>query len=98
MAHFDLEAVRYMKGERRMAAEVVMDGIEFISAELDLSSEVTQNQNQAPKIKRAVYLTHWNTKQDPNLLASVTGRRLHVQQQDKILRSRAAPHHQKGMR
>ena len=70
-----------------MAAEVVMDGIEFISAELDLPFEVTQNQGQAFQIKRAPYQAQRDTKQDPNLLASVTARRLHVQQKDKILRS-----------
>ena len=38
-----------MNVESRTAAEVVMDGIDLIWAELDLCFEVTQNQNQVRK-------------------------------------------------
>ena len=79
--------MRQLKGESRTAAEVVVDGIELILAELDLCLEVSQNQDQALKIKRALYLAQRDTKQDPNFLASGSRRKVHVQQLDKILRN-----------
>ena len=72
--------LRQLKGESRTAAEVVMDdglvqddGIDLIVEELDRCWEVTQDQDKASKIEKALYETQ-KGRQNGNDLHALCGK------------------------
>ena len=84
--------LRQLKGESRTAAEVVMDdalvqddGIDLIVEELDRCWEVTQDQDKASKIEKALYETPRDTAIETTFMSYVTRRKLHFQQLENAL-------------
>ena len=84
--------LRQFKGETRTAAEVVMDdaliqddGVDLIVEELDRCWEVTQDQDKALKIEKALYETQKDVKTETTLMSYVVRRKLNFQQLDNAL-------------
>ena len=84
--------VRQLKGESRTAAEVVMDdalvqddGIELIVGELDRWWEVSQDQDKASKIEKALYETQRDVKMETTFMSHVARRKLNFQQLENAL-------------
>ena len=83
---------RQLKGECRTAAEVVMDdalvqddGIDLIVEELDRCWEVTQDQDQASKIEKALYETQRDVKMETTFMSYMARRKLNFQQLENAL-------------
>ena len=81
-----------LKGESRTAAEVVMDdalvqdvGIDLIVEELDRCWEVTQDQDKASKIEKALYETQRDVKMETTFMSYVASRKLNFQQLENAL-------------
>ena len=86
--------MRQFKGESRTAAEVVLDdalvqddGIELIVEELDRCWDVTQDQDQASKIEKALYETQRDVKMETTFMSYVARRKLNFQQVENALRT-----------
>ena len=69
--------LRQLKGESRTAAEVVIDdalieddGVDLIVAELNRCWEVTQDQDKASKIERALFETQRDAKTETTIFSS----------------------------
>ena len=84
--------LRQLTGECRIAAEVVMydallqdDGIDLIVEELDRCWEVTQDQDKASKIEKALYETHRDVKMETKFMSCVARRTLNFQQLENAL-------------
>ena len=84
--------LRQLKDESRTAAEVVMDdalvqddGIDLIVEELDRCWEVTQDQDKASKIEKALYETQRDVKMETTFMSYVTWRKLNFQQLENAL-------------
>ena len=84
--------LRQLKGESRTAAEVVMDdaliqddGIDLIVEELDRCLEVTQDQDKASKIEKALYETQRDVKTETTFMSYVARRKLNFQQMQNAL-------------
>ena len=80
------------KGESRTAAEVVMDdalvqddGIDLIVEALDRCWEVTQDQDKASKIEKALFETQRDVKMETTFMSHVTRRKLNFQQLENAL-------------
>ena len=79
--------LRQLKCESRIAAEVVMDdalvqddGIDLIVEELDRCWEVTQDQDKASKIEKALFETQRDVKMEMTFMSNVARRKLNFQQ------------------
>ena len=79
--------MRQVKGESRTAAEVVIDdalirdnGIDLIVEELDRCWEVTQDQDKASKIEKALYETQRDVKMETTFMSYVARRKHNFQQ------------------
>ena len=73
--------MRQLKGESRTAAEVVMDdALVQDDGILDRCWEVTQDQDKASKIEKALYETQKNVKMETTFMSSVARRKLNFQQ------------------
>ena len=78
--------LRQLKGESRTAAEVVMDdarlvqddGIDLIVEELNRCWEVTQDQDKASKIEKALYETQRDVKMETTFMSYVARRKLNI--------------------
>ena len=89
--------MRQLKGESRTADEVVKDdaflqddGIDLIVEELDRCWEVTQDQDKASKIEKALYETQRDVKMEKTFMSYVARRKLNFQQsRDQGLRDSA---------
>ena len=84
--------LRQLKGESRTAAEVVMDdalvqddGIDLIVEELDRRWEVTQDQDKASKIEKALCETQRDVKMETTFMSHVARRKLNFQQLENAL-------------
>ena len=84
--------LRQLKGEGRIAAEVVMDdafvqddGIDLIVEELDRCWEVTQDQDKASKIEKAFFETQRDVKMETTFMLHVGRRKLNFQQLENAL-------------
>ena len=84
--------LRQLKGESRTAAEVVMDdalvqedGIDSIVEELERCWEVSQDQDEASKIEKAVYVTQRDVKMETTFMSYVARRKLNFQQLENAL-------------
>ena len=80
------------QSESRTAAEVVMDdalvqedGIDLIVEELDRCWEVTQDQDKASKIEKALYETQRDVKMETTFMSYETRRKLNFQQLENAL-------------
>ena len=78
--------LRQLKGESQTAAEVVMDdalvqddGIDVIVEELDRCWEVTQDQDKASKIEKALFETQGDVKMETTFMSYVARRKLNFQ-------------------
>ena len=81
-----------LKGESPTAAEVVMDdalvqddGIDLIVEELDRRWEVTQDQDKASKIEKALFETQRDVKMETTFMSHVARRKLNLQQLENLL-------------
>ena len=61
------------------------DSIDWIFAALNPRCEITEDQDQASKIWRALCVAQREMKQDPNSLSYVTRRKVHIQQLEDAL-------------
>ena len=84
--------LRQLKGESRTAAEVVMDdalvqddGIDLIVEELDRCWEVTQDQDKASKIEKALFERQRDAKMETTFMSYVARRKLDFQQLENAL-------------
>ena len=84
--------LRQLKGESRTASEVVIDdalvqdnGIDLIVAELNRCWEVTQYQDKASKIEKALFETQRDTKSETTFMSYVARRKLNFQQLENVL-------------
>ena len=85
--------LRQLKGESRIAAEVVMDdalvvqedGIDMIVEELDRCWGVTQDQDKAGKIEKGLFETQRDVKTEATFMPYVAGRKLNFQQLENAL-------------
>ena len=84
--------MRQVKGESLTAAEVVIDdalirddGIDLIVEELDRCWEVTQDQDKASKIEKALYETQRDVKMETTFMSYVSRRMLNFQQLENAL-------------
>ena len=84
--------LRQLKGENRTAAEVVMDdslvqddGIDLIVEELDRCWEVTQDQDKALKVEKALFGTQNDGKTEATFMSHVARRKLNFQQLENTL-------------
>ena len=78
--------LRQLKGESRIAAEVDMDdafvqddGIDLIVEELVRCWEVTQDQDKASKIEKALYETQRDVRMETTFMSYVARRKLNFQ-------------------
>ena len=88
----EMAVERQLNGESRTAAEVVMDGalvqddgIDLIVEELDRCWEVTQDQDKASKIEKAIYETQRHVKMETTFMSYVARRKLNFQQLENAL-------------
>ena len=86
--------LRQLRGASRTAAEVVMDdalvqddGIDLIVEELDRCWEVTQDQDKASKIEKALYETQRDVTMETTFMSYVVRRKLNFQQLENALRT-----------
>ena len=84
--------LRQLKDESRTAAEVVIDdvlvqddGIDLIVEELDRGWEVTQDQDKASKIEKALYEIQRDVKMETTFMSYVARRKLNFQQLENAL-------------
>ena len=84
--------LRQLKGESRTAAEVVMDdalvqddGNDLIVEELDRCWEVTQDQDRASKIEKALFETQRDVKTETTYMSYLARRKLNFQQLENAL-------------
>ena len=83
--------MRQVKGESRTAAEVVIDdplirddGIDLIVEELDRCWEVTQDQDKALKVEKALFDTQ-DVQTEATFMSHVARRKLNFQQLENTL-------------
>ena len=84
--------LRQLKGESQTASEVVMDdalvqddSIDLIVEELDRCWKVTQDQDKASKIEKALFETQRDVKMETTFMSHVARRKLNFQQLENAL-------------